>query len=449
MERQFLDAVFTNGIQHPNFFNGRILTATDLQDEQAANLQRSRYLGQAIGSGVVHGLTVIAASDRTALEITTGLAINPRGDGLFLPNTTTVELVLTERSTNSDSPFEPCDIEGTTTLTGKIRAGYYLLVITNATRLSVAMVPNSGIGGDRTGCTNRYEELGVQFKLVPLTNNSFAKLDLLSQNADGTVRVINPEADNSRSRLAHLCLGTHQLATFARDPSKPSAQYGLVDALYGAQQLTNCDVPLAIFRFQRPRVQFVDMWAVRRPYQPGVRQQVAGPVTLSNSDPIDPFVDYIFNTFVSARRVLESGAFLLQFQAHLRDIDAQIRDDIRSPSGQSLATKYFEYLPAAGYLPIPEGRTSTAEIVDFVRRFFGSASPIAAADSLSVIDPEFLRRPFRESFYEKPIDPNTETVKVYRVDEQPYVVFFRNLEVIPEPPIINRTITRINPKLER
>jgi hypothetical protein len=96
MTNQFLDAVFADGLQHPNFFNGRILTATDLRDEQAAGLKRSRYLGQAVGTGVVHGLAVSAVNGQRDLQITAGLAVNPRGDGLALPGTTTVELVLTE-----------------------------------------------------------------------------------------------------------------------------------------------------------------------------------------------------------------------------------------------------------------------------------------------------------------------------------------------------------------
>jgi hypothetical protein len=50
--------ILQGGIHQVNFFNGRLLTATDLRDEQAANRQQHRQLGQAAGSGVVYGLEV-------------------------------------------------------------------------------------------------------------------------------------------------------------------------------------------------------------------------------------------------------------------------------------------------------------------------------------------------------------------------------------------------------
>jgi hypothetical protein len=91
------------------------------------------------------------------------------------------------------------------------------------------MAPNSGLAGDRPGCTHRYEEVGVQFKLIPLTNDDF---------------VVPPgNAPNTRSRLAHRCLGTDQIIGFAADPVHAPTTYGLLDELRADQRLTPCDVP--------------------------------------------------------------------------------------------------------------------------------------------------------------------------------------------------------------
>ncbi|PSN16055.1 hypothetical protein C7271_20435, partial [filamentous cyanobacterium CCP5] len=109
---QFLKSVFSDAIQYPNFFNGRILTATDLRDEQEAFLKLTRYLGQAAGAGVVYGLEVAIAPDSDALVISTGLALNLKGDALALPAEQPVPLTLTDRpQPATDSPFAPCDLE--------------------------------------------------------------------------------------------------------------------------------------------------------------------------------------------------------------------------------------------------------------------------------------------------------------------------------------------------
>ncbi len=404
MNTQFLETVFTDGIQHPNFFNGRILTATDLRDEQAANLKRSRYLGQAIGSGVVSGLDVRASSDRRALTITGGLAINRRGDVLRLPGeVTTVELVISKQVTATrPSPFIPCDIAGATTLTGVLsKGGYYLLAIANATRLSKAMAPNSGLNGDRPNCTNRYEEMGVQFKLVPLTPDDF-------------VSSLTPTAKNSRSHLVHRCLGTYELGatpTQTLGASWATQEYGLVDDLYTDGRLTECDVPLAVFQFQPPSLRFVDRWAVRRT-----------PVTAAYPQ---AYINHPFAQLVSPRRTLEAIAFLLQFQDHLADIQ---QDSSVNPA-EVVAKDYFEFLPAAGYLPI-QGRTQPQAFR--TTRFFGSELTEQS------IAPALVRSLFHESFYLDPIRPGIDAIDLYQVNlnsEVSYRLFARRQQpiILPEP----------------
>lgn len=411
MNTQFLETVFADSIQHPNFFNGRILTATDLRDEQAANLKRSRYLGQAIGAGVVQGLNVTANSDRTALVITGGLAINRRGEGLALPGgSTTVELVISDRpSTTLTSPFQPCDIPAATTLTGVVSTGYYLIAITAATRRSPAMAPHSGLNGDPPSCTHQYEEVGVQFKLVPLTTTDF-------------VSPVTPTDPRSRSRLAHNCFDTYALLSpptgLSLAGSWRQLEYGLVDELYADQRLTDCDVPLAVFRFAASVVQFVDRWAVRRLAQPALHPQT--------------YIGHPLGQLVSPRRQQEAIAFLLQFQDQITDL---LQDPSITPANVA-AQDYFEFLPAAGYLPVQVATSDRAFRLD---KFFGqtlSAQPLA---------PQWVRSLFQESFSIDPIRPGIDPVDVYQVDlgtETTYRLFARRqtpVQLTAEQPIEEET----------
>ncbi|MDJ0702462.1 MAG: hypothetical protein QNJ46_04200 [Leptolyngbyaceae cyanobacterium MO_188.B28] len=399
MKNQFLEAVFTGGIQHPNFFNGRILTATDLRDEQKANLQRSRYLGQAIGTGVVYGLEISADANQTSLVITPGLAINRRGEGLFLPGaatsrTTKVELVQTKLLGKPTSPFAPCEVAGATNLTGTVSTGYYLLAITSATRPSNTMAPNSGLEGDRLGCTNRYEEVGVRFKLIPLTNDDF-------------VSQIPHNALNRRSRLAHACFGSNALRKIYSQPLEQSLTYGLVDDLYQQDgRLTLCDVPLAVFQFQSQSLQFVDMWAVRRVASPTLHPETY----LSNP----------FGFYVSSRRSAEAAAFLLQFQDHLEDLS---KDKNLVPA-EVVAKEHFEYLPAAGYLPIQKEKSDLRFKVD---TFFG---PNKYKIATELLEPERLRLLLHDSFYEESIRPGIDAVDIYQLrgasTDKPYRIFVRH-----------------------
>ena len=57
------------GIETVSFWNGRVLTAEDLRDEQEANGEHRRLLGQAIGSGVASGFEVAAGTKTTTVDV--------------------------------------------------------------------------------------------------------------------------------------------------------------------------------------------------------------------------------------------------------------------------------------------------------------------------------------------------------------------------------------------
>jgi hypothetical protein len=410
MNRQFLTTDFQNSIKNPHFFNGRILTATDLRDEQTAGLKRSRYLGQAIGEGIAYGLTVAADGNNPRLRVTSGLAIDRRGDGLYLGEDITLELVGTKAASLSLSPFAPCEPDTVTTLTGVVSTGYYLLVITCVARYSTAMAPNSSLGGDKPGCTHRYAEVGVQFALIALTNDDF-------------VSSIAPTAPNSRSRLAHVCLGTDQWLANLTQPLTQPAQYGLVDALRVNGKLSDCDVPLAVLHWQGSALSFLDMWAVRRPTGSDLHPLIYASVQANWSIP------EAFAPFLSPRRGVEMAAFWLQFQNHLEDL----RTDSSITPSQAIAATYFNYLPAVGYLPIQSSPASASDRAFNSTVFFGATIPV------QTIPPNQLRSLFHDSFYSEPIRPGIEAIDLYTIagsaPAAPYRLFARRSPVtLPEPP---------------
>ncbi len=407
MNMNFLETIFSdNGIKYPKFFDGRILTAEDLRDEQTANLQRSRLLGQAIGEGVVQGLQVSANGDGSALQIKSGLAINRQGDPLQLVSDATLKLLSSQQLMPSiTTPFVPCDLPTESTLTGTIATGYYLIAITPATRLSTAMAPNAGLNGDRPGCTNRYEEMGVQFKLVSITTQEF-----LPSASPGI---------NNRSRLAHLFFGTQQRSAHAQDPMRRISDAGLVSTLRQRHRLTDCDVPLALFYYQDQQLEFIDTWAVRRPCLQNGQDDVWGHPSYA---------------LVGDRQTLEARAFLLQFQDHLEDIRKTIGVNIK-------AIDYFEYLPALGFLPT--GRSSIINIRNIIRdRIQPQRTKQKIVPGLNIntflagttfhqvsLAPEQIRDILHQSFDYPAIDPRRDEIDVYPIpasdNQESYVVFMR------------------------
>src|SRR4051812_11592544 len=111
--RQLSEAISSGGIRSINFFNGRLLTAEDMTQEQKTRRDADARLGKALGSGVAFGLEVTqSAASATAPLITVqaGLAINPRGQALSLAETTDISLVRppTGFSPSTGAVFKDC-----------------------------------------------------------------------------------------------------------------------------------------------------------------------------------------------------------------------------------------------------------------------------------------------------------------------------------------------------
>lgn len=389
MAATFLEAILEGGIEHPNFFNGKVLTARDLRDLQASTSVRARRLGLAAGEGVAYGLFV-KASGSTALSISAGLAINRRGDTLLLPADTTLPLQASQQaSAPLDSPFKPCEV---TLVTTSVAVGFFLLAITPATELSRAQAQHTGLNTGRATCTSRYEVEGVQFKLVTIDP-----------------AVFTPSGSNSlhRSQLVQACFGTATLQANSDNPFQMPAYYGLVDNLRASGKLLDCDVPLAVLLWSGSQIRFVDPWAVRRPCY-GVSATAAFPFNVSGVAP--------FPQHASPRRRVEAQARLLQFQDQLEDV----------PRNQPVAQN-FVFLPAAGYLPRGKDGFSLGQ-------FFPQNTSLPRE-----LDPAFLRLVFEQSFFIEPVPVTAGQpveVEFFRVAGagEAWIVFARREQVTVRPP---------------
>jgi hypothetical protein len=67
------------------YFNGRLLSAQDFEDEQNYSLNRMRLHNRMLhGWGVVSGLEVCRGEDDSSVQVSPGLAIDPLGNEILL-----------------------------------------------------------------------------------------------------------------------------------------------------------------------------------------------------------------------------------------------------------------------------------------------------------------------------------------------------------------------------
>lgn len=401
MAVDLLKPVLSNRTRSINFFNGRLLAGEDLTTEQKANRVAHSLLGQAIGDGVVYGLEVKESAQSSTtlspvLAVTQGLAVNQNGACLLLDTDTEVALVRpangSNGSANSSSIFQEC----TPTQTGAYiaGAGVYLLTIGPA-GASQGLAEVNGVSTTQARCNTKYNVQGVQFRLI--------SIDLTDAELDDT--------NHLRNLVAYKCFGVAQETAFVTDPfNTPLSSYGLLDDLRSQQALTKCEVPLAVLYWTATSgVVFVDMWAVRRPVFPQAATEMWAPVA-------------------SKRRMAEGLAMFLQFQ---EQIDEMVRFGVGGVALASIvATDYFVFLPAVGFMPIGAIKSSIG--FDYQQFFNGRTyrDPvfIEGAKLEYLVHSSLLRPPINLA--------NAEMFWLYRVREnmqaiaggttnlpQPYMIF--------------------------
>src|SRR6266487_1756003 len=247
-----------DGLHAPHYFNGRLLTAEDLQADQQAVLTRQAWLGKASGYGVIEGLMVTQAGP-TNVTITAGLGLNRQGEIIRLPSGLTLPLI--PQATDNQPPpdagrFTRCDFQ-TTGSVSSTPAGAYLLTTVPTShfegfapmKAAAGSVSSNGSTSSAPGCGSKWEVEGVQFKAILLTG--------FDPNASGVTD------NNRRNLLAHWCYGSEHLPDLPLDPFHFTSNFGGLDKV-GPADLTPCDLPLAVFYWTGTALAFVDTWSARR-----------------------------------------------------------------------------------------------------------------------------------------------------------------------------------------
>lgn len=401
------EAFLTQGIQDTHFFNGRLLTAGDLETMQEASRKRDVLLGQAAGAGVVSGLEVKLVLDGSdgkppVLAVSCGLAFTRSGQAVSLPVDTEVALAKEKPVSAQDMTlFAACQPpeSGGKPLPGK---GAYLFVARPDQGLS-GLAPRRGFGqaAKVDGCDRALIQDGVQFRLVPF---DVTKLDKLSADSRTQLATLISNVGQSgsagliaqnklRNWLAHACYGTEELDTWPVDPfpnlnddffgprqGSPFLTYGLLDQLEQQALIDECDVPLAMVCWTTGGVKWVDMWSVRRRLTASVNTRR-------------------FPLLKSDRRSAESEAMIQQFQVQIQDMLGKSGLNLTG----SRASDHFRYLPPAGLLPLSGDVLHKGFNYDTFFQGMTVRSPI-------FIEGAQLRPLFQEAIFYPPIDTTGQLV---------------------------------------
>ncbi len=380
---QLQEPLKEGGIRTVNFFNGRLLTSKDLSREQSARREADWRQGLARGDGVAFGLDVgpdeaVSKSGAPVLRITSGLAINRRGQALRLTDDLSVALTRSFDATVATTcTFAACDpLIGGTYVAG---AGVYVLSVAPA-EISEGKAPTNGLDPNNVRCNMDSTVEGLQFRLHAVPPQEY-----------GPLGIGEPWFRNA---LAYRCFGDDVRAPWFADLLKAlPRRETLLDTLR-ATTLTDYDVPLALlFITGVAKVEFIDQWAVRRP------------LSRASAD--------AWRSLVDDRRLAVGQAMFLQFQRHILDGAA--------PSGNLspiTARTHFRYLPPAGVIPVPEETDQTDAAAT---RFFAGMTYRGPA----FINAARLEGLLRESLMYPPIDTQSpELIWLYRVRENRMAIDF-------------------------
>lgn len=378
MAVDLLTPILAPQLRGVHFFNGRLLSGEDMTDEQNAHRAVHELLGHSIGDGVVSGLHVAEAdfgstAETPVLHVGHGVAINRRGETLFLPEDVEVRLVRPASAAprvTGDAVFHTCTPPRN--VPPFVDAAVYLLTIAS----SRTGEGNAGLSALPARCSMRWIVDSVEFRLINL--NVSAEL----QNAP----------DRLRNRVAYACFGSGARMDYAVNPfGNTRTPPSLIEALRGAD-LTDCDVPLALVQWKTSGLAYVDVWSARR--------RCASGANAANA------------MAFSARSTPVAEAMFQQFAEQIVELQHELQDP-EAAEGR----RYFRYLPPAGFLPVSSGAVSRFEHATF---FAGKTTSLPWFIEAS--DVEAL---LREAVHYPPVDlDDPEFVWIYVVRENRAATIF-------------------------
>lgn len=320
MASYFLDDNFTDAVLSANYVNGRLLSAEDLQTDQATMLERITQLARAGGYGIAHGLTVTQTDD-DVLQVSAGLGVNKKGEILHLKadNVAFSVRITADNQPNGSGEFASCD-----DLTiGSLDSGAYVLAVRRSVQeVGSAPVKSLDARSGASVCASRWLQDGLEFRAINLPNFSAGSVN------------------SRRNRLAHACFGSKRLDDFHKNPFATIGDYGLLHQA----GLSDCDLPLAVFYYSGQTISFADMWAVRRRM-------------------VQPFSPNVWHVVSSDRREAEGQARFYQFQEQIKLLQA----DTSVATSQVVALEHTPNLPPFGYLPIRLPRYVLDELPSLLR----------------------------------------------------------------------------------
>src|SRR5262245_14197399 len=331
------DVLLEQGIRAVNFFNGRLLTGSDMGREQAARREADARLGQSIGAGIVQGLEVErdGPPELRRVRIRKGLAVSRAGQTLCLGADQVLALAPEADGTPpaTTGGFGPCGV-----LTGGAYVagnGLYLLALAPAT-VSEGKAPVLALDPGNVRCHTDAIVEAVQLRLLRIDEALLGDKGAHA-NASGDMAV-----SMLRSDVAAACFSHGALAELRRRPGRPAAP-ALLDDMR-ARGLTDCDVPLAVvYLTLSGGLVFVDRWSVRR--------RVAAPAATAD-----------WRAWVGGEPDALADARLAQFQEQLAELPASALPAL-------VAADWLAWLPPAGFLDAEGPRQ-----VDW-QRFLGSRRP--------------------------------------------------------------------------
>lgn len=435
--------IVEGGLDRIPFFNGRVLTAEDLKTEQNANADERRRLGRALGTGVVDGLFVRKTSDQT-VTVESGLGLAPSGQVVELPQTTEVSVLSSierEETAGTRGAFADCAVQSATVTTG---AGAYLLVVEPASTPD-GRTPRTTLGGDGAAgdCGAKRRVEGARLRLVPLDTGDDALVPPSLADGEGEYDVQNlsqkivearendeepmsKRVSKLRNVLAHVCLRTPSALTDTAslydtlrrqargEGTDPIGSEGPLDVLRRRARRGQVDdlddaVPLGLLYWSSDRIEFIDVWSVRR--------------RVHRPDPQRPAP-------AAARRRAEMEAAIFQFQAHVADLV----DALTAGERQLVRARDFvKWLPPVGIVPVQTSETDGFRSETFLEGVETRLEGLASRDTV-VIEGEHVRAIFQDARYRDPIPVSgNELVWMYEVRENrqvspsseavPYVLF--------------------------
>lgn len=367
------EPIKNGSLRATNFFNGRLVTGTDLTREQDSRREAVRRIGKAVGTGIVYGLEVekdYLAGNDPVVNVSAGLAVNGCGQALYLSQDTNVNLL--ERfgaAAQSSSIFGECQ----PLQVGTYTAGYglYLLVLTPAQK-SEGSAPTSGLNNAFSTCNTDVILETAQFRLLAI--DPFLSGETL------------PNQQKLRNYLAYRCFGVEETRNFFADPLGFSIKsYGLIDEMRDSV-LSNSDVPLAIINWTSTGIKFVEMWAVRRRL-------------IKRNDNED------WKQLFGDRRKAETEAMMQQFTDQLDQIERETANLTAIE-----ADDIFRYLPPAGIIPLASSGKKGFD----ADNFFGNLG----SNEITNTDGDRLRVLLDHAISHEPIDLQAnDEIQLYYVRE--------------------------------